>query len=449
MLAAGQRLCDPRQPGPLGEADDDRLCPGPQRQGHLPHRQPLRRDGQLQRARLGRQGDAAAAEPHPPAARSDGGVPDGPHHGRRDPARHRDRAARPQPAAVRQDRHDQRARPTSGSSAARPTSSPASIWATTSRGRWAAMPRAAASRRRSSSNGRRPRSRTSPRCRSSRRRASAGCASTARAASAVFGVFPTTEDPKSSVIWEAFQPQTEPRRTLRQRDRRSVQSASRSSRRSAGLAAAAAAAAAAAVAGSRLARPAAPRRGGSAAAADWLANAERALIGLFRPLDTKVLDDARRSAGPYRPDQCRDRAAAPVPRLGPRAEAARRAQRQGRGSDAVGRSQGGAGGDARAPAARRGDRRDARDRARACRHRRADRARREPKATTRWSTTASAASPSSPSAPSATRSRRCSPARPTPTTPISRSTPAPAAPRARTGPRCCSACTRAGPSATA
>jgi penicillin-binding protein 1A len=30
----------------------------------------------------------------------------------------------------------------------------------------------------------------------------------------VFGVFPTTEDPKSSVIWEAFQPQTEPRRSL-------------------------------------------------------------------------------------------------------------------------------------------------------------------------------------------------------------------------------------------
>src|SRR6476620_11584889 len=30
---------------------------------------------------------------------------------------------------------------------------------------------------------------------------------------AVFGVFPTKEDPKSSVIWEAFQPQTEPRRS--------------------------------------------------------------------------------------------------------------------------------------------------------------------------------------------------------------------------------------------
>ena len=31
----------------------------------------------------------------------------------------------------------------------------------------------------------------------------------------VFGVFPTKEDPKSSVIWEAFQPQTEPRRAYR------------------------------------------------------------------------------------------------------------------------------------------------------------------------------------------------------------------------------------------
>jgi penicillin-binding protein 1A len=31
----------------------------------------------------------------------------------------------------------------------------------------------------------------------------------------VFGVFPTTNDPKPSVIWEAFQPQTEPRRAYR------------------------------------------------------------------------------------------------------------------------------------------------------------------------------------------------------------------------------------------
>ncbi|WP_426265578.1 penicillin-binding protein 1A [Sphingomonas sp. LHG3443-2] len=31
----------------------------------------------------------------------------------------------------------------------------------------------------------------------------------------VFGTFPVREDPKSAVIWEAFQPETEPRRTLR------------------------------------------------------------------------------------------------------------------------------------------------------------------------------------------------------------------------------------------
>ncbi len=31
----------------------------------------------------------------------------------------------------------------------------------------------------------------------------------------VFGEFPTTEDPKSAVIWEAFQPETEPRRSFR------------------------------------------------------------------------------------------------------------------------------------------------------------------------------------------------------------------------------------------
>jgi len=35
----------------------------------------------------------------------------------------------------------------------------------------------------------------------------------------VFGTFPTVEDPKSSVIWEAFQPATEPRRSFRREDR--------------------------------------------------------------------------------------------------------------------------------------------------------------------------------------------------------------------------------------
>ena len=42
VAQADQRLCDPRQPRPIGAADDHRLCPGPQWQGHLPHRQPLR-----------------------------------------------------------------------------------------------------------------------------------------------------------------------------------------------------------------------------------------------------------------------------------------------------------------------------------------------------------------------------------------------------------------------
>ncbi len=106
VLQAGQCLCDPRQPGPLGQANDDRLRPGPPRQGHLPDRQPLRGDGQLRCARLGRQGDAAAAQPDQAAGRCDGGLPDGAHHGRRDRARDRKRASRSQPAPVRQDRHD-------------------------------------------------------------------------------------------------------------------------------------------------------------------------------------------------------------------------------------------------------------------------------------------------------------------------------------------------------
>ncbi|MEO7654292.1 MAG: PBP1A family penicillin-binding protein [Sphingomicrobium sp.] len=38
----------------------------------------------------------------------------------------------------------------------------------------------------------------------------------------VFGTFPTTENPKSSVIWEAFQPETEPRRSFRREDRAEV-----------------------------------------------------------------------------------------------------------------------------------------------------------------------------------------------------------------------------------
>ena len=59
---ADQRLCDPRQPGARGEADADRLCPGPQRQGHLPQRQSLRGDGQAATPPTG----TASAMPRPP-----------------------------------------------------------------------------------------------------------------------------------------------------------------------------------------------------------------------------------------------------------------------------------------------------------------------------------------------------------------------------------------------
>ena len=47
----------------------------------------------------------------------------------------------------------------------------------------------------------------------------------------VFGSFPTTVDPKSSIIWEAFQPETEPRRSFR----RSVELASAADEAAAGL----------------------------------------------------------------------------------------------------------------------------------------------------------------------------------------------------------------------
>ena len=47
----------------------------------------------------------------------------------------------------------------------------------------------------------------------------------------VFGSFPTTVDPKSSIIWEAFQPETEPRRSFR----RSVELASAAEEDAAGL----------------------------------------------------------------------------------------------------------------------------------------------------------------------------------------------------------------------
>ena len=139
----------------------------------------------------------------------------------------------------------------------------------------------------------------------------------------VFGVFPTDEDPKSSVIWEAFQPQTEPRRSYRGataiRTTRAQQAhqqllqqqqAQQQQRPQ-----------------SRRARPAAGcgRAAPSPAGRHVLPTQERASNRADRESAfAESFDHARRSAGPYRPDQCRDRAAAPLPRLGPRASSGSR-----------------------------------------------------------------------------------------------------------------------------
>jgi penicillin-binding protein 1A len=104
-------------------------------------------------------------------------------------------------------------RPTCGSWAVRPISSPASTWAMTSRAAWAAMPRAGASPRRSSSSSCWPRGRwsdipfTAP--------AGVSMVKIDRVSGKrVFGGTPQDNDRKASIIWEAFKPDTEPRRTV-------------------------------------------------------------------------------------------------------------------------------------------------------------------------------------------------------------------------------------------
>ncbi len=87
--------------GAFGETDDDRLRRGPRREGRLPDRQPLRSHGQLRRCGLGRQANAASAKSDQAVGRSDGGLSNGPYHGRRDHPRHRSGASGPQSALVR------------------------------------------------------------------------------------------------------------------------------------------------------------------------------------------------------------------------------------------------------------------------------------------------------------------------------------------------------------
>ena len=112
--ADDQRLRHLRQSGPRADPDPDRLCPGPARPRHLARRHPAVRRLQpaqcrRQLRRLGRPADAAAAAADPAGGRSDDRLSGRPHARGRGPARHRDHPARPQPAAVRQDRDDQRA----------------------------------------------------------------------------------------------------------------------------------------------------------------------------------------------------------------------------------------------------------------------------------------------------------------------------------------------------
>ena len=170
-------------------------------------------DGELQRRRLGRQGDAAPALAR--RARCSIRWP----RSRWSTSSKASSSAAPRPyCATSTGRCSARparppARPTSGSSAARPTSSPASISATTSRGPMGGYAPGRADRRADlqAIGAGRAQGRAEGAVRRACR-ASAGSASTGRAGGACSAPSRRKEDPKSAVIWEAFQPQTEPRR---------------------------------------------------------------------------------------------------------------------------------------------------------------------------------------------------------------------------------------------
>ncbi len=116
----------------------DRLCPGPQRQGDLPHRQSLRGHGKLQRAPTGTERPCRGRRSRtrqlldPQAAYQMVHIMEG--------VVERGTATSCATSTGRCSARPARlpARPTCGSSAARPTSSAASTSATTSRVRWAA-----------------------------------------------------------------------------------------------------------------------------------------------------------------------------------------------------------------------------------------------------------------------------------------------------------------------
>ena len=261
----------------------------------------------------------------------------------------------------------------------------------------------------------------------------------------VFGTFPTIEDPKSSVIWEAFQPETEPRRSFRreasaapatdeasptapQRPARRAQAARRGPQPEA-------AASAGSMRQRRTSNPVQTRAGANSTGS----RVRFSKVQIMRAEAQAHIDQINAATALLRRFLDWDRALKRLDELNAKVEdstlwddpkAAQDVMRERRRLD-------------EAIAATRSIERELADTLELIEMAEAegdDGAGRR-RVVQR--------SPSSPSAPSATRSRRCSPARPTPTTAISRSMPAPAAPRARTGRRCSSACTRAGPSATA
>jgi penicillin-binding protein 1A len=102
----GQRLCRARQSWPPSYAARDRLRAGSARHGDLAGEMaPVR---WLQRGGLERQAHAPLRPFRAAGDEPDDRLSDRPHHRGRDPARHRDRAGRSWPSAVRQDRHHQR-----------------------------------------------------------------------------------------------------------------------------------------------------------------------------------------------------------------------------------------------------------------------------------------------------------------------------------------------------
>ena len=319
---------DPRQPGPVGEADADRLCPGPQRQGHLPRRQPLPGDGATgcNARRLGRQGRCRGR--------------------RRGPGRCSTRMAAYQmvhilegvvergTATVLRDLD----RPMFGKTGT--TSGPTNVWFVGGTPEIVAgvyhglRPAAADGRLRPGRHARRADlqairpGRVQGHAEGAVRRAAGhphGRGSTARSGQARVRQLPDRRRPQ--VVGDLG--------GVPARDRAAPLVPARRAWR--------AAAAARTCAAQRDARRGRPAQRATATSCKGRAGSTRpARTGVPAKAGTQPTkrgrqpspeishwksDHARRSASPYRPDQCRDRAAAPVPRLGPGAEAARRAQR--------------------------------------------------------------------------------------------------------------------------